>query len=116
MTLFPGASPADVEELITDKLEKQLENLDDVKEMRSSSGEGYSSVFLEFEAGADVKESIRKLRDEVESVKAELPEDAEDPIVTEVQQSDMPIILIGLAGNYEKHNNRSSSISTKGWR
>lgn len=98
-TVFPGASPADVEELVTDKLETELNTLDDLKLLTSTSSEGISSIVVEFEASADVTESIRTLRDQVSDTRPKLPEEAEDPIVSEVRSNDYPIITFSLIGN-----------------
>lgn len=96
-TFFPGASPLDVENLVTDKVETKIEELDDVKLVTSSSVLGLSSVTVEFEAEADLEDSIRNLKDKVLEIRG-LPDDAEDPIVTEVRIDDQPIITFSLAG------------------
>jgi len=96
---FPGASPSDVEELVTDKMETELKTLDDVKLITSSSSEGISSIVVEFEAQADLTESIRSLRDKVDEAVSDLPSEAEDPFVAEVRTNDMPIITFSLLGN-----------------
>ena len=98
-TVFPGASPSDVEKLVTDKLETHLKNLDDLKHLMSSSQEGISSVIVEFEASADVKGSMRKLREEVDNIKSELPEEAEEPVIIEYVGGDFPIVTFSLSGN-----------------
>ncbi len=99
-TVYPGANPKDIEEMITKKLEKKIENLDNVNKFESSSGEGFSSIFIEFEASADLRESFRKLREEVDNVESELPEMAENPIVSEINFNDLPIITYSLLGDY----------------
>ena len=87
-TVFPGASAVDVEELITNEIEDQLEgSLDAVKEITSTSRESISSVVIEFEADADIDKSIQDVKDEVDKVKPDLPSDAEDPSVTDVDLS-----------------------------
>lgn len=96
---FPGASPSDVEELVTDKMETELKTLDNIKLLTSTSSEGISSLVVEFEASADITESIRKLRDKVSEAKSSLPTEAEDPIVTEIRTNDVPIITFSLIGN-----------------
>ncbi len=96
---FPGATPSDVEELVTDKMETQLKTLDDLKLLTSSSSEGISSIMVEFEASSDLTESIRQLRDKVENAKTDLPEEANDPIVSEIRTNDTPIITFSLLGN-----------------
>jgi multidrug efflux pump subunit AcrB len=95
-TVYPGASPADIEKLITDRVEEKLKNLDELDKLTSSSSEGVSSITVEFDARADLVESIRDLRDEIENIKSDLPEDANDPIVTEISVSDQPIIAASL--------------------
>ncbi len=97
-TAFPGASPSDVEKLITDKLETNLKTLDDVKVITSSSSEGISSISVEFEASADVTDSIRKLRDKVADAKTDLPDEATDPTTTEIRTNDVPIITFSMLG------------------
>ncbi len=98
-TVYPGASPTDIEKLVTDRIEEKLKNLDDLEKLTSSSSEGISSITVEFDARADLVESIRNLRDEIEKLKADLPEDANDPIVTEISVSDQPIIVASLLSN-----------------
>lgn len=96
---FPGATPSDVEKLVTDKVETHLKNLDDLKLLTSTSSEGISSIMVEFEASADLTDSIRQLRDKVENAKTDLPEEANDPIVSEIRTNDTPIITFSLLGN-----------------
>lgn len=96
---FPGATPSDVEELVTDKLETHLKTLDDLKLLTSSSSEGIASIVVEFEASADLTESIRQLRDKVENAKTDLPEEANDPTVSEIRTNDAPVITFSLLGN-----------------
>ncbi|MDX9893736.1 MAG: efflux RND transporter permease subunit [Patescibacteria group bacterium] len=97
-TVFPGASPADVEDLVTDKIESKLEELDGVKLVTSNSTLGVSSVFIEFEASADLEDSINDLEKKVDEVN-NLPDEARDPIVQEIRVDDTPIITFSLAGN-----------------
>lgn len=97
-TPYPGASPGDVEKLITDELEDTLKDIENVKEITSSSTEGLSSITVEFEADADIEESIRKLRDEVDAKRPDLPQEAEDPVVIEVRAEDRAIITFTLVG------------------
>lgn len=95
-TIYPGATPTDVEELITNKIEEKVKNLEDLKNYTSRSGQGFSSVTVEFTAEADLKDSYQKLRDTVDETKPTLPPEAEDPAVTEIRMSDMPIVAYSL--------------------
>lgn len=99
-TVMPGANPSDTEELLTDKIEEKIKNLDNLKLYSSGSGQSVSSVFVEFDANADLEESFRKLREAIDEAKPNLPTDAEDPVVTEVSFSDFPIVTYSLVGDY----------------
>jgi multidrug efflux pump len=99
-TFYFGTSPEDMENLITEKLETSLSEIENIKEMRSMSGEGLSSISIEFNADADVDEMLAKVREKVELARPELPADADDPMVTEVNFSSFPVLLINISGEY----------------
>lgn len=98
MVMYPGASPSDMEELITRKIEDKIEAVDNVKKTTSSSRAGVASVFVEFEAQADIDKSIEDLKDKIDEARGELPENAEDPVVSEISFSDFPIVTFSLSG------------------
>lgn len=97
--VYPGASPADMEKLVTDRLEDKIKNLDNLKEFTSSSSEGISMITVQFNPQADLTDSIRKLRDEVTNAKSNLPDDAMDPVVTEIRLDDISILTVSLLAN-----------------
>lgn len=96
---LPGASPEDIERLVTNKLESRLANLPGLSKMTSSSRESVSVVMLEFSANADLDKSIQKLKDEVDKVAPELPEEATTPSVTDVNFADQPIQLVSISAD-----------------
>ena len=99
-TVLPGASAIEVEALITSELERGLiGSLDNVVEVTSVSREGVSVVTVEFSARADIDASINKLKDKVDLIKPDLPVDAEDPVVTEVNFVDQPIMTFAVSGD-----------------
>ena len=98
-TVFPGAPAADIEALITNEIERGLTSLENVKQITSTSREGVSSVIVEFEANADLDESIQSLKDEIDAIKQDLPADATDPFVSELNFVDQPILTIALAAD-----------------
>lgn len=99
-TVLPGAPAVDVETLVTNEIERGLiGTLQNVKEISSVSREGVSSVTVEFEASADIDESINDLKDEIDTIAVDLPGTAEDPFVSEVDFVDQPIMNIALAAN-----------------
>lgn len=98
---LPGASPADVEELVIKKVEPALANLSGVNVINATALNSLASFNIEFNANEDIKDAIRRLRDEVETVKSELPDDAMDPIVRQVELTDFPIWTIIVTGPYD---------------
>lgn len=98
---LPGAGPSDMEELVTKKIENKVVNISGVKQITSTSGTAYAAVSVEFQADEDLKDAIRRLRDSVATVKSELPEDASDPVVSEISFSSTPVWTIMLTGPYD---------------
>ncbi|MCZ7649920.1 MAG: efflux RND transporter permease subunit [Thermoanaerobaculia bacterium] len=99
LTPYPGASPVDVETQITDELEKELKGIEGLKKLTSSSTEGFSSVVVEFVSGTDVDVALQKVRDRVDLAKAEFPDDAEEPVLQEINLSDIPVVQFHLSGD-----------------
>ena len=95
---FPGASPEDVESLVTRKVELKLQNVDNLKEMKSTSAEGASTITLEFQLGFDVDLAREKVREKLDEARPDLPTDVEDPIITEINFSEQPMLIVNLAG------------------
>ena len=99
MTSYPGVAPEDIEQSITIPIEKKLKGLEAVKEIRSSSTEGMSSIVIEFVAGTDIDEVLIKTKDKVDLAKPELPADLEeDPEVVEINVAELPIVVLSLSG------------------
>lgn len=102
MTPYSGASPEDVENLITRKLERELKGLADLEEMTSTSVEGASSILLEFDPSIEMSDALQKVRDRVDTAKPELPDDPrEDLMIIEISSDDWPIVQINLAGDLD---------------
>jgi multidrug efflux pump len=101
VTLYPGASPAEIESLVTTPIEEALSDLKDVDEMRSSSAESISVVVIDFEAEADLERSLQKVREKVTDARKDLPDDAEDPEVNEVSFTDIPIMIASVVGEID---------------
>ncbi len=93
-----GISPEDGERLLVRPLEQELRSLEGVKEMRSVSNEGHASVTLEFDAGFDAKVALADVREKVDTARSKLPEEADEPTVTEVNVALFPVLSVGLSG------------------
>lgn len=97
-TGLDGISPEDSERLLVQPLEIELSAITGLKQMTGNAGEGYASVQLEFEPGFDAESALRKVREGVDRAKPELPDDAFDPVVTEINTALFPILTVILSG------------------
>lgn len=100
-TVYPGASPADVEQFVTKKIETELSGLKDLDKITSNSYNSLSSITVQFDAKADIQSSIQALKDAVDKAKPNISTDAKEPIVTEVSLDDMPIWTVSITGPYD---------------
>ncbi len=99
-TDYRGVSASDIETAITIKIEKKLKGLDKVKHISSVSSQGLSQINIEFLPGTDIDEVLTKVKDKVDEARNDLPTDLEnEPLVYEVNISEMPIVVYSLAGD-----------------
>ncbi|MBO2008657.1 efflux RND transporter permease subunit [Hymenobacter negativus] len=99
-TVYPGTSPADIENLVTRQLEKEIKGVNGVKKINSTSNQDYCIVDVEFNSGVDVQYAKQLIKDAVDKARTELPNDLpSDPTVKEVNISEQPIMYVNLAGN-----------------
>lgn len=100
-TAHPGNSPEDMENLITRPIEKELNTISEVEEIRSTSVQDYSTIIAKFGAEEDPEDCLQKVKDAVDKSKSELPADLqEDPNIFKLEVSEFPILNINLAGSY----------------
>lgn len=97
---YPGASPEEVEEGICIKIEEQLKSIEDIKTMFASANEGHGSVTLELDAGTDIDEKLDEVKTQIDLIDS-FPENAEDPVITEIKNND-PAIFLALYGNVDE--------------
>lgn len=100
-TPYFGNSAADIENLITRPLEKEINTIIGLKGLTSVSVQDFSMVTVEFDADIEMDEAVRKVKDAVDIAKSELPTDLEtDPQVVEINLSEIPILTVNLSGDY----------------
>jgi len=93
-TTYPGANAADIETNITRLLEDNLNTVNDLKKLTSSSRENISLIILEFEWGINLDEATNDVRDAISRIERLLPEDSEKPVVLKFNTSMMPILML----------------------
>ncbi|MDF1798632.1 MAG: efflux RND transporter permease subunit [Planctomycetota bacterium] len=96
-TAYPGATPEDVERLVTLKIEEELDGLDGLDQISSRSLEGISVVTLKVQEDREISDFLDDVRAAM-SRDLELPEEAEEPIVKEIT-SEFPVIAVFVFGN-----------------
>ncbi len=97
VTIYPGAGPEEVETLITKPIEEEVSAISGLKEMVSVAQEGMSLTFLEFDLGRDVDLAAIDVKDKVDAIRADLPEDAFDPEIQKFDIGALPIINLAVS-------------------
>jgi len=108
-----GISPEDAERLLVQPLEQELRDVEGIAELRAIAYESGANVVMEFEAGFDADAAMRDVRQKVERAKAELPREADDPTVHEVNLSLFPVLIVTLSGDVPQRALMSLADSLK---
>ena len=103
-TVYPGASPSEVETSVTRKIEDAVGSLENVKKVESSSYESLSVIMVQLNTGADVNYALNDAQRKVNAILADLPEDADPPSLQKFSLDDLPIMTLSITSN--KLNNK----------
>ncbi len=98
-TSYTNAGPESVEKSVTKILEGQLVSVSGLKNLTSTSSEGSSSISLEFNYGTDLESATNDVRDKIDRVSRNLPDDAGTPTIFKMNSDSMPIMRISVRGN-----------------
>ena len=98
-TAYEGVSPEDIESSVTIKIENELSGLKGLKQITSSSSEGLSSILIEFLPNIKIEDAKQYVRDRVDLATPELPDDAEEPSIKEINVAELPIMLVSISGD-----------------
>jgi len=96
-TKFDGAPPIEIERQVTIPIEKEVEDFDEIDEIRSTSLEGVSTVILKLKPGSDIDEVVRESRSTVDAMD-DLPEDIETPRIRRIK-SNFPVLSVSVHGD-----------------
>ncbi|MBK7626521.1 MAG: efflux RND transporter permease subunit [Bacteroidales bacterium] len=99
MTTYPGASASDIESNVTRPIENTLNSVSKLKEITSTSSDGTSIVFMNFEYGTNLDEASNDIRSSLGFVERALPEDCEKPAIIKFSTSMMPIIFYAITAD-----------------
>jgi HAE1 family hydrophobic/amphiphilic exporter-1 len=98
-TLYPGASPSEVESEVTRRIEDAVSALDNIDDINSKSFENVSIVTIGFKNGTDLELAMQDAQRKIENIKGDFPDDAKSPSLSKVSQSDLPIIQLVATSN-----------------
>ncbi|MDD2716651.1 MAG: efflux RND transporter permease subunit [Candidatus Wallbacteria bacterium] len=104
---YPGVSPADMESIVTKKIENEVNALENVKDINSRSQDGEAGIGVEFVWGTDLNLALIDLRDKVEAAKRRLPRDIDQIRVMKQDMNARPIMDIALAGDFDPKTMRT---------
>jgi hydrophobic/amphiphilic exporter-1 (mainly G- bacteria), HAE1 family len=99
--VYPGASPLEVENSLTRKLEEALSSMEGIDQIKSYSFEGMSMMFVSFIYGTDIDKSITDAQNLISSKMMSLPRDILSPTISKVTVDDKPIISISALSDLE---------------
>lgn len=96
-TIYPGAGPAEVETQITKRIEDEVSTIANLKSLDSISRENLSLVILEFELGVDVDIAAIEVKDKVDAIFSDFPDDADPPVIAKFDINATPIIYLAVS-------------------
>jgi multidrug efflux pump len=101
-TIYPGTSPANMENLVTKQIEKQVRSQQGLKKVTSNSYQDFSIITAEFNANVNIVVAKQRIKDAVDKAKSDLPTDLpKDPTVQDINLSDLPIMYLNMSGDLD---------------
>jgi multidrug efflux pump subunit AcrB len=101
-TVYPGTSPANMENLVTKQIEKQLKSASGLKRITSNSYQDFSIITAEFNTNVEIKDAKQRVKDAVDKARQDLPSDLpNEPNVMDINLSDLPIMYLNISGDYD---------------
>ncbi len=96
-TVYPGAGPKEIETLIIEKIEDEVSTISGVKHVQAVAREGVAIIIVEFEVGTDVDIVAIEVKDKIDLIRRNLPDDAEDPIVSKFDINAQPVLNLAVS-------------------
>ncbi len=99
ITIYPGASPAEVENAVSKPIEDAISSLEGIDQVQVGSQENSSFVAIEFEQSVDLDKAVQELQRKINQLQASLPKEVRTPVINKFALDEMPILKLGVAGN-----------------
>ena len=97
-TVLKGASPEVIDIDVTDRIEEAVNTINGVKTITSTSGEGFSSIIVEFQLERDIDLAVQDVREQIAAVRRNLPDDIDEPVIQKVNPDATPVLWLNLTG------------------
>jgi HAE1 family hydrophobic/amphiphilic exporter-1 len=96
---YPGASPEVVEREVLDPIEEAISGISGVDKIQGTAEDGFASIVVYFVYSKSVAEAAQDIRDKLSTIRGDLPQEIEEPILSRFDPADMPIIQVALTSN-----------------
>lgn len=100
-TVYAGATPEDINDLVTTKQEDAITSLDGVKNIYSFSQENVSIIMVEYEFGTNIDTAYINLKKAIDGTKRDMPEDVEEPNILEMDMNAAPVMTLAVGGQVD---------------
>ncbi|MDP8207659.1 MAG: efflux RND transporter permease subunit [Candidatus Electryonea clarkiae] len=100
VTIYPGAGPEEIEKLLNELMEEEISSISGVKNTFSTAQEGVSIIFAEFQLGQDVDIAAIDVKDKIDGIRFQLPDDIEEPVVQKFDMGMGAIVNLSVTGPY----------------
>jgi len=97
-TRYIGASPESVEREVTKKIEEQVNTVEGLKQIQSTSTEGFSTIIVQFNLGTKIMNAQADVRAKIDAIRQDLPKDIDPPVISRANPSDQPIFVLSVRG------------------
>jgi hydrophobe/amphiphile efflux-1 (HAE1) family protein len=94
---YPGASPDNVEREVIDPIEEEISGISGIDRMQSNSFDGYATIIVEFVFAKDPRVATQEIRDKISGIRNDLPPEMKEPILTQFDPADRPIMSLTLS-------------------
>ena len=100
-TMYPGASPNEVETSVTKPIEDAISTLDEIDNVSATSSEGMSFVQIQFNQAADVDFALQNAQRKVNEILPQLPDEVKPPTLSKFALDEIPVLRIGVTSNMQ---------------
>ena len=98
-TVYPGAAPGEIESQVTKRIEDQVSTLANIEELTSTSRESVSQVIIQFALQVSQDQAAIDVKDKIDRIRSELPEDADDPVIAKYDIGGEPVINLAVSAD-----------------